>query len=37
MMRVDCGTFWHLAAQIDTSREHLMDNVGHVTKKIKKV
>lgn len=31
------GTLWHLMAQNDTSEENLMDNIGHITKKNKKL
>ncbi len=31
------GTLWHLMAQNGISGENLMNNVGHITKKIKKL
>ena len=31
------GILWHLMAQNDTSGENLIDNVGHITKKMKKL
>lgn len=29
------GALWHLMAQNGTSEENLIDNVGHITKKMK--
>ncbi|CAM3387785.1 hypothetical protein FLCH110379_00390 [Flavobacterium chungbukense] len=35
MMGADFGTFWHLMAHYDISREDLLDFVGHITKNLK--